>query len=133
MNSNDRPADVHFEFPNEPGASRGAREAMTPMFSDPADPIAEDVGLTVSELVTNVVRHTADGGLLEAWDPKPDVPLRVEVSDSDVSSPEINKEPGLDGGYGLRIVERLADEWGVVRATSGKTVWAEFDRTKRGG
>jgi hypothetical protein len=47
------------------------------MLNDPNDPIADDVRATTSELVTNAIRHTYDGGELRAWDPRPDVPLRL--------------------------------------------------------
>lgn len=39
--------------------------------------------------MTNVVVHTDDGGELRAWDPRPDVPLRVEVEDADPGLPVI--------------------------------------------
>jgi anti-sigma regulatory factor (Ser/Thr protein kinase) len=131
MESPDRPADVEFEFGHSDTAARGARDALAPLFQDSSDPIAEDVTLTASELVTNVVRHTADGGLLSAWDPAPDVPLRLEVSDTEPTEPKAAKEAGECGGYGLGIVAAVSDAWGVVRTHSGKVVWAEFDRSKR--
>ena len=125
-----RPPDVRFEFEHDQHAPRRAREAVARLVSDPGDPIAGDVELTVSELVTNVVRHTRHGGLLEAWDPKPDVPLRLEVSDSD-PSPVIQVAGSALGGHGLHIVESIADSWGVNPTARGKTVWAEFDRKAR--
>jgi anti-sigma regulatory factor (Ser/Thr protein kinase) len=125
-----RPPDVRFEFDHDQHAPRRARAAMAPLVSDPEDPIADDVELIVSELVTNVVRHTLDGGLLEAWDPKPEVPLRLEVSDTD-QSPVSPIEGSEQGGHGLHIVESIADSWGVRSTDRGKTVWAELDRKAR--
>ena len=59
------------------------------MLSGPADPIADDVRLPASELVTTVVKHTDDGGELRAWVPRPGVPLRPEVEDPDPALPDI--------------------------------------------
>jgi hypothetical protein len=78
------------------------------------------------------VRHTNDGGLLEAWDPKPDVPLRVEVSDTDQLPVQLAEQrPARHGGHGLHIVDAVSDSWGVDLTSDGKTVWAEFDRNRR--
>lgn len=124
--------DVRFAFDHDPSASRQARTAIEPLLSDKDDPIADDVQLTVSELVTNVVRHTEDGGLLEAWDPRPDVPLRVEVSDTDQQPVQLAQDRLVgQGGHGLHIVESVSDRWGVELKEHGKTVWAEFDRNRR--
>ena len=103
------------------------------MLSESDDPIAADVRLATSELVTNVVRHTRDGGELRAWDPRPDVPLRIEVEDPDPGLPAIPVERPAIGGHGLSIVNAVADEWGVEQRPPGKVVWAEFDRNKRDG
>jgi anti-sigma regulatory factor (Ser/Thr protein kinase) len=131
----ERPPDVRFQFEHDDSAPRRARAAIDPLVGEPGDPIADDVRLTVSELVTNVVRHTDDGGLLEAWDPKPDVPLRLEVSDSDrteVLPPPAGVQAGSEfGGHGLHIVDATSDEWGVEPTADGKKVWAEFDRKRR--
>jgi anti-sigma regulatory factor (Ser/Thr protein kinase) len=86
-----------------------------------------------SELVSNVVQHTEEGGIVEAWDPKPDVPFRLEVSDCDPSLP---LSPGVatdEGGRGLHIVDDVAGEWGVIQRRGGKTVWAHFDRSAPDG
>ena len=97
------------------------------MFTDPNDSIADSVALTASELVSNVVRHTDSGGLMQAWDPKPDVPLRLEVEDHDPTMPATPLNPSA-GGHGLTIVDTVADAWGVEPTADGKVVWAEFNR-----
>jgi anti-sigma regulatory factor (Ser/Thr protein kinase) len=124
---NDQLPDVHFEFDNEPGAPRKARQALSPMFADPNDSIADSVTLTASELVTNVVLHTDSGGIMQAWDPKPDIPLRLEVEDHDPTIPT-TRDNLITGGHGLMIVDNVADAWGVEPTTDGKVVWAEFNR-----
>jgi anti-sigma regulatory factor (Ser/Thr protein kinase) len=84
----------------------------------------QDAELVISELVTNALRHglgdvvvrtsLADGDLLQ-----------VSVTDSGPELPALRPfDPGRIGGVGLRIVDRLASEWGVASFPGGKTVWA---------
>jgi len=83
-----RPADVSIEFASDAGAPRKARAAIQPLIVGDDDPIAADVELVTSELASNVVQHTGSGGTLQARDPNPDVPLRLEVADQGVGEPE---------------------------------------------
>lgn len=128
--------DVRFRFGHDFSAALEAREQLDSLLDEPDDVIADDVRLAASEMVTNVVRHTAGGGELRAWDPRPDVPLRVEVEDGDPSPPVIPPTPAdasiaAIGGRGLAIVNAVSDGWGFERLADGKVVWAEFDRNKR--
>ena len=128
----DRPPDVELPFDHDPDAPRRARREIRRLVRDPDDPIADAVVLSASELVTNTLVHTDDGGTMRAWDPQPDVPLRLEVEDHDPTIPiaQTNPDPERPGGRGLKIVEDVADEWGVHPTDSGKVVWAEFDRNQ---
>jgi anti-sigma regulatory factor (Ser/Thr protein kinase) len=90
-----------------------------------------DAELLVSELVTNCVLH-ADP---PAGDPISFVlgveaeRLRVEVSDGGKGfSPTSTSHDGVSGsGWGLRLVDQLADDWGVDRGPKGgTTVWFEM-------
>jgi anti-sigma regulatory factor (Ser/Thr protein kinase) len=123
--------DVRYEFHHSQSAAADARDQLRRMLTDPNDPIADDVRLATSELVSNVVRHTDDGGELRAWDRRPDVPLRIEVEDDDPRTPAIPRERPAVGGLGLVVVDNVADRWGVDEASPGKVVWAEFDRDRR--
>ncbi|MCU1400966.1 MAG: magnesium or manganese-dependent protein phosphatase [Acidimicrobiales bacterium] len=123
-----REPDVSFEFQHDVEAPRQARRAVRPLVSEDDDPIAQAVEVVTSELVSNVVEHTVDGGTMRAWDPKPDVPFRLEVSDSGSGLPAATEEATERGGRGLRIVSAMSDEWGVTTEVTGKTVWAEFNR-----
>ena len=123
-----RHPDVSVAFDNDVRSPGHVRRALAVLLDDPADPIADKVQLVASELVSNVVQHTTNGGLVQAWDPKPDIPFRLEVTDYN-PTPPTPSSPRPVGGRGLILVEQLADEWGVAPTAGGKVVWAEFDRT----
>ena len=73
----------------------------------------------VSELATNALRH-GQGVVAIRIVVAPDA-LTVEVADEGHGAVAIAPAPGASGGWGLRIVDELADGWG---ATVGSTrVW----------
>ena len=100
--------------------------ALQPLLNTPGDPIADDVLLVASELVTNTVQNSDDGGVMQAWDPKPGIPFRLEVDDNNPTIPAPRKDLPEMGGHGLRLVENLSDSWGINQREHGKTIWAEF-------
>ncbi len=84
-----------------------------------------DVQLMVSELATNAVRHARSqfDVTLERVDPDT---VRVEVRDFGLGVPRlVSCEPELDGGRGLKIVDLLAQTWGVEGRPGGrgKSIW----------
>ena len=93
-----------------------------------------DVELLVSELATNSVRHAgcdeSDEIAMEA-DVGPDK-VRVRLFDTgqgfDVRTPA-PPTTGAAGGYGLVLLERLSDRWGVQRE-NGFSVWFEVARER---
>jgi len=83
----------------------------------------ENVMLGISELVTNVVRHTDSAPtLLIRLD---DHQVCVEVSDSSGRIAAIrDQDPEEAGGWGLRIIDEIADRWGATYRSNGdKIVW----------
>ncbi|QHC24667.1 ATP-binding SpoIIE family protein phosphatase [Streptomyces sp. GS7] len=88
------------------------------------DPAVETAQLLVSEIVTNAVQHAHTQQVvlrLVHTDA-----LLCEVSDDDHALPQLlNAGPGDAFGRGLRVVSRLAREWGTSRTAGGKTVWCE--------
>ena len=87
----------------------------------------DHVLVMVSELVTNSVLHggASEQDLIElslAW--RPEV-LRVEVMDSGPGFGASLADPDRQGGWGLQLVERMADRWGVIR-TDATIVWFEM-------
>jgi len=118
--------DVTLRFGHDLAAARKARSAVEPLLREGGE-WADDVRLVASELVTNVVRHTDNGGRFDAWD---DDPLLVQVTDPDRHMPTQRAAADATGGRGLAIVDQLADEWGTERTDSGKVVWARFKRPR---
>ena len=93
-----------------------------------------DVELLVSELATNSVRHAncgeSDELAMEAA-VEPDR-VRVRLSDPGGGFDQHAPEPpgtGASGGYGLVLLDRLSDRWGVQRE-NGFSVWFEVQRDK---
>jgi anti-sigma regulatory factor (Ser/Thr protein kinase) len=82
--------------------------------------------LVVSELFTNAVRHgTGEVSVRIALD---DGVVRVEVADGGGGRPveRVPDPTGRDpGGWGLRLVGQLADEWGADVREGHTMVWAE--------
>ncbi len=95
----------------------------------------DDAVLVVSELVANAVLHGKLPGQ-ELWLRVAELEcggLNVDVSDPSRALPVLKGNPGGEGGRGLLLVSRLADEldW-FLRADVGKTVRARLavpDRT----
>ncbi|MFK0291183.1 SpoIIE family protein phosphatase [Streptomyces sp. NPDC090442] len=84
----------------------------------------ETAQLLVSEVVTNAVQHAhTERVVLRLVHTDA---LLCEVSDDDHALPQLlDAEPDAEFGRGLRVVSRLAREWGTSRTTTGKTVWFE--------
>ncbi|WP_253767285.1 ATP-binding protein [Goodfellowiella coeruleoviolacea] len=83
----------------------------------------DDVVLIVSELVSNALRHGRGAPVLRLANTG--ARLRVEVADQSPVLPTL-RPAGATGGWGLRLVGRLAADWGVVPEDGGKTVWCEL-------
>ncbi|WP_263119555.1 SpoIIE family protein phosphatase [Cellulomonas fimi] len=111
-----------WQLPGEPASIARARHAVVRTcaaweLGDPAN--AE---LVVSELVANAVLHGWGRVTLRLHDTGDG--LRIEVEDSNPVPPVATEgHPGRIGGFGMRIVERLAD-WGWRPSRAGKVVWA---------
>ncbi len=86
-----------------------------------------DAALLVTELVANVVDHVAGEAsftleltLSEQW-------LRISVADGSALRPVVREfQAGAPRGRGMRLVEGIADRWGVEDHADGKRVWFEL-------
>jgi anti-sigma regulatory factor (Ser/Thr protein kinase) len=112
-----------------PEASATARRALRRLRSDLDPPLVECMRLLVTELITNAVRHTRSP-VVRLSVAVADPVVRVEVQDSGAGFVPQPRDEWRDreGGWGLVLVDRLADRWGVAREAAGTRVWLELDR-----
>jgi anti-sigma regulatory factor (Ser/Thr protein kinase) len=121
--------EVRQRFLHGPLAPGAAREALDAALSDRLKPdVLGELRLMVSELVTNAVRHgRARKGAVDLLVAMQGRTVRVEVSDGGAGFTPPGREPALGeaGGWGLIVVDRLADRWGI-EADPDTRVWAEM-------
>ncbi|MFD9223633.1 ATP-binding protein [Streptomyces sp. NPDC060064] len=88
----------------------------------------DDIRLCVSELATNALLHAVPPGReFSVKLSTDDGLLRIEVRDSGDGLPEVRYlSVDESRGRGLRLVNELADDYGVVEHAVGKTVWLAF-------
>lgn len=110
-----------------PHAARGVTEARHflagLLASWGLDPLCPQLELAVSELLTNAVTHGR--GRIELEVRCEDGAVHAEVSDQGGGRPVVQPRRSADevGGWGLRLVERVADDWGTSVAPGRTTVW----------
>jgi anti-sigma regulatory factor (Ser/Thr protein kinase) len=114
-----------------PRAPSEVRKHLTPLREHLEPEVYERMELLVNELVTNSIRHAR-------LDEKDWVEVRVTASDGSVNVSVIDPGSGFasrpsdpppesPSGWGLYLVDQIADRWGVTR--NGNTlVWFELDR-----
>ncbi len=111
-----------WQLPSEPASIARARHAVVRTCQAWELGDAANAELVVSELVANAVLHGWGRVTLRLHDTGEG--LRIEVEDSNPTPPVATEgHPGRIGGFGMRIVERLAD-WGWRPSRGGKVVWA---------
>ncbi|GII78615.1 hypothetical protein Sru01_35970 [Sphaerisporangium rufum] len=93
-------------------------------------PAGDDVVLVVSELVTNSIVHSRSGtarGTVTLTIDDLDGIVRVAVTDdgSAQHAPRARDDLYAQGGRGLRIVNALAEEWGVSHHGATVTTWCQ--------
>jgi anti-sigma regulatory factor (Ser/Thr protein kinase) len=123
---------VHIEerLPVTTGSPRLARRAAERAFAGamPADRM-DEVILAISEVVTNAVRHAGmapDEEIVVSLDDVGDR-IRIEVQDSGSGFLPWSADGTAarnEGGHGLRLVEEIADAWGVEPGPPTR-VWFE--------
>jgi anti-sigma regulatory factor (Ser/Thr protein kinase) len=118
-------------FAGGPYAAAAARRALGGLRDLIGRRCLDDVYLLVSELVTNGVRHGGAGedDLLDLNVLRHGNRLRVVVTDWGPGfdgRPRPRNRADQTGGWGLYLVERLAERWGVQRDGGATTVWFEL-------
>ncbi len=117
-------------LPHGPQTPALAREVVDEALRDRLDrERLADVRLLVSEIATNAVRHGLDReGAVELALEYDGTRVRVEVADGgDGFLPSGRRaDPDEVGGWGLIVVEQLAERWGID-VGDGTRVWFELD------
>ncbi|MCM0640551.1 SpoIIE family protein phosphatase [Cellulomonas wangsupingiae] len=112
-----------WALPSEPASIGRARHAVLRTCETWEIADAANAELVVSELVANAVLHGWGHVALQLHDTGDG--LRIEVEDANPTPPiTTDGHPGRVGGFGMQIVERLAD-WGWRQSRAGKVVWAK--------
>jgi anti-sigma regulatory factor (Ser/Thr protein kinase) len=121
---------LSLKVDREPSAAATARRGLARLRGDLDAPLMETLRLLVTELVTNSVKHSGADT----------VELTVLVGNSTVLTEVTDSGPGFDPaetgvpstdhtGWGLFLVERLAERWGVDKDGRATKVWFELRRS----
>jgi anti-sigma regulatory factor (Ser/Thr protein kinase) len=123
--------EIEHRFPPTPDSVAAARRSLGRLAGHVPEPLLSDLRLLVSELVTNSVRHARLGSkdVIELRVALSGDSVRLEVADPGPGFEATLRPPGPDGssGWGLHVVDAIADRWGVDHRDSTR-VWVEINR-----
>ncbi|MCP2258506.1 Anti-sigma regulatory factor (Ser/Thr protein kinase) [Streptoalloteichus tenebrarius] len=123
-----RPAPALARIPLVDGIPplRQLREFATVRLAGAPPELVQDVHLVLTELVTNAYLHANAPRSVALGRVADGTAVRVEVTDGSSAPPSVQPFSSTRlGGRGMRIVDELADDWGVLHSDGGgKTVWA---------
>ena len=118
-------------IPAGPDSAQAARRALGHLRRELDPERLEKLRLLASELVTNSVRHSGiePGSRVEVQVTVSDRVVRMTVADTGKGFLPRPRQAAMDvpGGWGLVLVDQLADRWGVLNQ-AGSRVWLEIDR-----
>jgi anti-sigma regulatory factor (Ser/Thr protein kinase) len=113
-----------------PAAAGDARDALLALDDRVQPELMGDVRLLVSELVTNSVRHSkaplTDQVEMDVWIDSETIRVEVRDSGDGFDLRPRDKDRTTPGGWGLFLVQRLTDRWGVA-CNHVTRVWFEID------
>jgi anti-sigma regulatory factor (Ser/Thr protein kinase) len=117
---------IEFAFDGTTYAETRALAAGLAAGGGLADEQIYDLGLAVTELATNAVRHGGGSGVLRVWAEGPAMVCEVSDSGPGLADPlggYLQPRPGTSvGGWGLWLVRRVADLAEVRTGKGGTTV-----------
>ena len=120
---------------HDPEAVADARHAVRERLGEVLPrPRIDEAVLATDELVSNAIRHASsetDGRIGLRFEVTPRI-VRIVVTDG---SPAFDwsgrRDVGEAGGFGLVLVDEIADRWGLS-LDGKKAVWFELDRLSGG-
>jgi anti-sigma regulatory factor (Ser/Thr protein kinase) len=120
-----------FSLLGDPSAAAEARERLAAGCRGLSRPATDLAQLLLTELVTNAARHggARNGTPMDVTIDRSTARLRVAVTDPGPGFEWRARDCGrplAEGGYGLVLVDRLAECWGIDRGESSTTVWFEL-------
>lgn len=122
----------NLRLPGGPAAAATARRALEHLRGDFDEPTMETMRLLVTELVANSVRH-ARARFVSVKAVVTGSSVWLEVSDEgagfEVESAMRRSAENEESGWGLLLVERMANRWGVRRDGDATHVWFELRRS----
>jgi anti-sigma regulatory factor (Ser/Thr protein kinase) len=118
-----------FEIRGGPEAGCAARQAALASNGALPGAVRADVLLLVTDLVNNAMRHAGVRPMQVVRVELRRLPqgVRVEVTDRGGRVARVHPRSNGDeaGGWGLLLVDRIADRWGARPTASGTCVWFE--------
>jgi anti-sigma regulatory factor (Ser/Thr protein kinase) len=126
---------VAIDLPLKPESAAQAREQLGCFRASLDETSFGDLRLLVHELIVEVLiaREEDSAGSIELRAERDGGRIRVAVAEGGGAYrlPSRRPEPG-DPGFGLHLVQRLSDRWGMRREHGRATVWLEMLRAPRG-
>lgn len=115
-----------LELPRTLEAPAQARDALAQLDPSLPEHVVPDMTLLVSELMTNSVKYGGDGPVRLEITHTPET-IRAEIIDQGAGFTPKQRDGDLSrvGGWGLHLVEELADDWGTYEGSTH--VWFEID------
>jgi anti-sigma regulatory factor (Ser/Thr protein kinase) len=122
-----------LELPASLESAADARRRLSAEIGAVPAAVAQDVRLMTTELITNAVRHGGlpDGARIHVRGYQLRDRIRIEVVHPGAGLPAGFRPPapamGETSGWGLVLVEHVADRWGTSEGSGDACVWFEID------
>jgi anti-sigma regulatory factor (Ser/Thr protein kinase) len=129
--ASDAPQSLVFELPASPAAVSAARRAVLAANGGVPSTVRADVLLLLTELVSNAVRHAKAGAgrtvHVELQQGARMIGVAVFDEGTGFTAEAPHPERDGSGGWGLFLIDRIADRWGITPTGSGTCAWFEIE------